>query len=89
MYVEVIPETVINEVPFSIFLPSKLSPTRISTRIFLFIYSVPIFFVSFAIEFTNEINPLDGALSRSDTSDEPNILGGLNINPPYCKMLDN
>ena len=87
MSVEVIPETVINEVPFSIFLPSKLSPA--STRIFLFIYSVPIFFVSFAIEFTNEINPLDGALSRSDTSDEPNILGGLNINPPYCKMLDN
>ena len=34
-------------------------------------------------------NPLVGALSKSDSLDECNILDGPNINPPDCPILEN
>ena len=86
VFVRAIPEPEIDEIPFLIFLPSRLSPA--STRMSLFIFLAPRFFYSFAIEFSNESNPLNCALGRSYILDEPNILGGPNRNPPDCTISD-
>ena len=84
MFVRVIPEPVIDEIPFLIFLPIILSPT--STRISLFNFLEPIFFDVFAIEFINGISSLAGRLNKSG---EINSLGGININPPDRTISDN
>ena len=81
LFVRVVPEPAIDEIPCLIYVPFKLSPA--STRISLFIFLASIFFDSFAIEFANEKAPLIGSIGRSDIPDEENR------NCPNCKILDN
>ena len=83
MFVRVIPETVIDEIPFLIFLQSKLSPA--STIVSLFKFLAPISFDSFAIELTNYMSPLLGL----NTSGRINSSDGLTINPPNYTILNN
>ena len=83
LFVRVIPEPVIDENLFLIFLLIKLSPS--STKVNLFECSAPIFFYSFAIELTDGISSLVG----SNTSFERNSLRGINIDPPDSTILSN
>ena len=85
LFVRVIPESLIDEISFSIFLQIVLSPA--STRISSFNFSVPIFFNyflnKFLIEFANDVISLIGV-------GKPNIWGGRpNRNPPNYTVLDN
>ena len=83
MFVRVIPEPEIDKITFLIFLPITLNTS--STKMSLFDFLVPIFFNSFAIEFTNDISPLVG---RLNTSGRINSLGGPNLNSPNCTNLE-
>ena len=83
MFLRVIPEPEIDEFRFLIFLSIKLSLAF--TKVSLFNFLASIFFDSFAIELTNGIS----LLVISNTSSKINSLGGLNINPPDRKILEN
>ena len=78
MFLRVISESVIDEIPSLIFLPVMLSPG--SSKMSLFTFLAPFLFDYFAIEFTNDISPLAGRFNISRKS---------SINPPNCTILDN
>ena len=83
MFVRVIHEALIKEIPFLIFLSIILS--HVSTRISIFNFLVPVFFNSFTNEFiigfANDVFP--------DAIGGPNKLCQPNRNPPNCMISDN
>ena len=80
----VIPELLIDEIPFLIFLP--ILSSRVSTRRLLSISIGSLFFNSFPYEFANEFIVQNGGNDKSGLV--PSIALGA-MNPPDCIILEN
>ena len=78
LFVRVTPKPVIEEIPFLIFLQSKLS--YVSIKASLFSFFAPAFFIN---EFIIGRSNLSGVFVSTG------ILGGANINLPAFTILDN
>ena len=85
LLVRVIPKPLNDEIPFIIFLGSKLNPACTILYFYVFIFFIflaPIYFDSFNTELINEKNPSDAFINAF-------LLSEKGKNPPDCIILDN